>query len=77
MGDWSLVKDQKGIIGMWVKDAKDAQDRNLLSFLLISKNIPDEFLMIIETGHYRIIPNTYDDAGGCFIMFKNELAPGE
>lgn len=31
----------------------------------------------IQSGDYRIVPNTFDNAGGCFAMFGSNPAPGE
>jgi hypothetical protein len=39
-------------------------------------SLSEAFHCIIQ-GDYRVVPNTFDQAGGCFVMFGSELAPGE
>ena len=74
----ALVRDQEGVTcGLWVCEAEGADDRDLLSLLSMSVNLPEELRVAILAGKYRVVPNEHDDAGGCFVMFGDAVAPGE
>ena len=74
MSDFAFVKDQNGkVSGLWVKDRTDAEDRAYLITLFLRGGLaPDA----ISAGH-RIVPNTVDSNGGCFVMLGSTKAPGE
>ncbi|MGW6907426.1 hypothetical protein [Streptomyces sp. NPDC054940] len=36
-----------------------------------------EDLVHLLGAEYRVVPNTYDDQGGAFVMFGRRPAPGE
>lgn len=70
MADYSWVEDQDGNIrGMWLRNPADAQKRELLAALLAKHDQPSELLAKVLSGSYRVVPNTVDGAGGCFVMF--------
>jgi len=84
VADFSRVVDQKGVVrGIWLRDPKDANDIYLLSALAArvasegGAQFPEEYTGAVLTKQYRIVCNTYNDAGGCFVMFGDALAPGE
>ena len=69
MADYSMVKDQSGdVCGLWLRDSRAASDAQLLAALLIKHDLPDELGVAVMTGSYRVVANTVDDAGGCFVM---------
>jgi pyruvate/2-oxoglutarate dehydrogenase complex dihydrolipoamide acyltransferase (E2) component len=75
MADYSLVKDPQGNLrGVWVRDPAAAQDREKLATLLTKHNESPE---AVVGGKYRVVPNTFNSNGGCFVMFGTSLAPGE
>ena len=78
MGDYAMVTDNNGnVCGLWVRDPQMAQRPSLLCMLLVEENITKELQMLVLAEQFRTVPNTFDNAGGCFIMFGSELAPGE
>lgn len=78
MADYSMVREKSGkVLGLWLRNPEDAQNRDLLSMLLIKHNLPNDLCAVVLEGGYRVVPNTFDDAGGCFVMFESEPAPGE
>ncbi|NIR04320.1 MAG: hypothetical protein GTN82_02720 [Candidatus Aminicenantes bacterium] len=78
LASYSLVKDQDGgICGIWLRDPAQAQDRNLLLMLLIKHGARDNLGASVLAGDLRVVSNTYDDQGGCFVMFGSAPAPGE
>jgi hypothetical protein len=83
MADYSEVRDQNDVVrGIWLKEPAEAKDIYLLSMLAAriadeGSNIPGEFIKAILAKQYRIVPNTYNAVGGCFVMFGDALAPGE
>jgi len=78
MADYSMVRDQSGsVCGLWLRSPEEAQNRELLTMLLIKHNLPRELSATVLSGDYRVVSNTFDNAGGCFVMFGKGLAPGE
>lgn len=78
MTSYRPVTDRQGNIhGFWLRDPEDAYDRDLLVDILMQENLPDDMVALASMGNYRVVPNTFDDAGGCFIMFGSVPAPGE
>jgi len=76
--DYSFVRDQTGKVhGIWLRDPQDTQKRELFMVLAIKHSLPTEILGVVMLGDYRVVPNTFDGAGGCFVMFGSALAPGE
>jgi len=49
---------------------------NLLT-LASMHSLPLDVYSAISKGDYRVVPNTFSDAGGCFVMLGSALAPGE
>lgn len=78
VGDYSLVKDTSGQVhGFWLASKADAENVHLLLALAFREGLPESTTVAVSAGDYRVVPNTYDAAGGCFIMFGSALAPGE
>ena len=76
--DVAIVRDrQGGICGLWVRQTQVARDSELLSMVSIRMGLPDDLGAAILAGRYRVVPNEHDDAGGCFTMFGDAIAPGE
>lgn len=77
MDDYSLVNDSTGdICGIWLCDSSKANNKNIVAMLLIKhggNNLAESVLL----GDFRIVPNSFDEKGGVFMMFGSELAPGE
>ena len=81
MADFSLVKSQDGEIrGIWLANPENADQIGYLTALALrigneeGSQAPFEAVLAKD---YRVVPNTYDEAGGCFVMFGSTLAPGE
>lgn len=78
MADYSLVNDQNGNVnGLWLRDPQAARDPELLAALFMKHDLPDELSVAVMTGSYRVVANTLDDAGGCFVVVGSAPAPGE
>jgi len=92
MTDYTFVKgSDESIVGMWLRDPKVALDQTKTLELLIKhkyESLSNEFSPMIAgehaplglaaaTGRYRVVPNNFDDYGGCFVMFGTASAPGE
>jgi len=78
MGDYAMVTDNDGnVCGLWIRDPQMAKRPSFLCMLLIKENISKDLQTLVLAEQFRIVPNTFDNAGGCFIMFSSELAPGE
>jgi hypothetical protein len=78
MADYAMLKDNNGdVCGFWFHNPEIAQDPDMINLLLAKHDLPDELLFVVSTGNYRIVPNRFDNSGGCFMMFGSELAPGE
>jgi hypothetical protein len=89
MADYSFVKDPNGqVVGMWLRDKELPQDTmHLMIITLLKKHqgrlaevrmpISDDLLKMVTSQNYRVVPNDFDQKGGCFVMFGQTLAPGE
>jgi len=87
MADYSFVKDPNGkIAGMWLRDKGLSRNTMYLITLLrkhqdllaeVPMPISDELIKTVTSQNYRVVPNNFDQKGGCFIMFGQTLAPGE
>ena len=78
MGDYSFVKDETGkVVGIWANDPKLVKDRMSLMALHCVCELPTKCGAMILLGDYRVVPNTFDRAGGWFVMLGSALAPGE
>jgi hypothetical protein len=74
LADYSFVRDEKGeVSGVWLRDEAQAQNQELLLALLLKHGVPPTGML----GGFRVVSNTYDDSGGCFVMFGQAPAPGE
>lgn len=76
--DYSFVMTEPGgrITGVWVR-SMEVISGSKLHFLLLKHGAPEDLRMKAVMKAYRVVPNNYDAAGGYFIMFCGEYAPGE
>jgi len=49
----------------------------LLMMLCVKHSLPPETFTTVVQRDYRFVPDTFDQAGGCFAMFGSWQAPGE
>jgi hypothetical protein len=78
MADYSFVRSNGKIVGLWLRDARFAQNPNVLMPLISREHLLSGDLMVQIIGRkYRVVPNTFNKAGGCFVMFHGMPAPGE
>ena len=79
MADYSFVKGVTGnVAGIWVRELNTIETPFVLEALFAKhKNLSGEIIEAILNKRYRVIPNTYDQEGGYFLMFGSEPAPGE
>jgi tetratricopeptide (TPR) repeat protein len=63
-----VIDDSQNLVGLWLPDTVDVEDkvRMILSMALLP--LP---------GSYRVVSNSEDERGGCFVMFEATQAPGE
>ena len=71
--EYGTVYDKPGghITGFWFPSDEWATDsmRSVTLGIMLIKHGADEALRIdAAVGHYRIVPNRYDNRGGCFVM---------
>jgi WD40 repeat protein len=72
-GNFAQVRTTDGeIVGLWFASITHARDRMLIETVLFGEDLQH----LLGTEH-RVVPNTYDDRGGAFVMFGHHLAPGE
>lgn len=68
---------------MWIDDLELAKDTNMILDLFKrecarkKKEASQDIETIIKKGSYRVVVNSFDMKGGCFIMFNETPAPGE
>src|SRR3990172_7413638 len=75
---FAQVKDREGkVCGFWLADAHRAEDEAFLKMLAVAEELNEDTFISICLKDYRVVPNYYDDAGGCFLMIGSALAPGE
>jgi len=62
------------VLGLWLADPKDAsaERKGFVETLLMKHGA-----IKLVVAPRRIVPNTFDAKGGCFVMFGNQRAPGE
>ncbi|MBN1935730.1 MAG: hypothetical protein JW934_13765 [Anaerolineae bacterium] len=78
MADYRLVTGPDGTAeGVWLRDAALAQDRLSLVFLLTKEGLPEDLRVAAAAGDYRVVANSYDSSGGCFVMWGSLPVPGE
>lgn len=71
MAAYSIVRDESGrVCGLWLRDAEMAENRDLLSMLLI-KHQDGWWVQAALSGQYRIV----SCKRGCFVMFGDAPAP--
>lgn len=87
MANFSFVKNTNGQIhGIWIQNTEHSKNTSVLVTYIsmhkeqrgdVMKPTYDQLVKIIVSKNYRVVPNNFDDSGGCFLMFDEELAPGE
>jgi hypothetical protein len=76
MADYSFVRYDGKVCGIWLKDPSNLDKPGLVEVLLVNGGAP-QLLSDYTSKRYRKVPNNYDSKGGCFVMFGSEKAPGE
>jgi hypothetical protein len=72
MADFSEVKDKDGkVCGLWISDPKDANDPVYLAVLMMRLGVPQDACARVMAGGGRVVANTVDNKGGCFVMFDS------
>lgn len=72
-GNFASVRTPGGAtVGLWFASTEQAHDRGLIEAILFRED-----LVHLLGAEHRVVPNTYDDQGGSFVMFGHESAPGE
>jgi hypothetical protein len=92
MADYSFVKGpNEAIRGLWLRDSEKVEDNKFLAKILIKhgyQGLKSEFVQnednepvslgeLVLLDEHRVVPNSFDDSGGCFVMFGPILAPVE
>jgi hypothetical protein len=78
MREFRLVKDQNGQVrGLWLRHQAHAQERRFIAALLVELELPKELVGAVLMRDYRVVPNTFDNREGYFVMLETALAPGE
>lgn len=74
MAEFSFVQDRNGkVLGLWVADRGAIEQPGLLEALLARQEQTAGLL----GQPRRVVPNSYDNKGGFFVMFGSTPAPGE
>lgn len=78
MADYSFVKRDGQILGLWLKDPRQANDPMVLMPMISREHMLSGELMTQIIGRkYKVFPNTFNKSGGCFVMFFGTPAPGK
>jgi hypothetical protein len=75
--DYSFVRVRGDVRGIWLREESSGHNRHLLISLILEEGLSEQIGVAVSAGKYRIVPNTYDASGGCFVMFESWPAPGE
>ena len=73
MGDFSFVREQGRICGLWIKQPADANDQAYVMTLFFRGGLTPADV----SAGFRVVPNRVDNNGGCFVMLGSTRAPGE
>jgi hypothetical protein len=75
----TFVRDEitGNVCGLWLQDPGLARKQERLVMLAVAESLPMDVYARIVDGDYRVVANTFDAAGGCFVMFGSAPAPGE
>jgi hypothetical protein len=84
---YSFVTDEGGNVrGFWLHDAKSwMQDAHAdgalkhvrLRMLVVKHNLSSDIYQDLMNNNYHVVPNSFDNKGGDFLMFGSAVAPGE
>ncbi len=87
MADYSMVKEKDGkVCGFWLHEPEywlqHAHGQGALKYpelkmLVIKHSLHEDVFQAIMNGKFRIVPNTFDDKGGVFLMFDSTPAHSE
>jgi len=58
--------------GLWFRSQPDQY-----ILRMVAVELSEEVYREVYQQHYRIVPNTFDDKGGFWVMLGSRLAPGE
>jgi hypothetical protein len=75
MAEYAILDGPDGKVwGFWFRSQPE---QSTMRMIATQKKLSDEVYQDILTQNYRIVPNTYDNNGGFWVMFGSRLAPGE
>lgn len=79
VADYAVVKDAKGrVCGVWLRNPEEIlKNPYTLETLAMKHEWSEDTFELIASKNYRVVRNTYDDAGGSLVMFGSARAPGE
>jgi len=78
MAEYAMVRgNNEEVVGIWVKDKDLTKDTIGLQVLATKHHLPMDIFANLTHGNYRVVPNSYDNNGGYFLMFGKFPAPGE
>jgi hypothetical protein len=72
-----VYNSKKEVIGLWLQDPEHGKNKDLILMLLYRIGLPMDKTIMFQSGNFRIVPNKFNNSGGCFVMFGKEKAPGE
>jgi len=71
-GTYSLVRDDQGkIIGLWLRNQTDTDDRDVMAYLLLKHGADKDVSQRILMGFYEVRPNDVDEQGGFFVLITD------
>jgi hypothetical protein len=72
-----VYNSKREVVGLWFQDPAKGKNRDLVLMLMYQEGLPAHKTRMIQSGNFRVVPNNFDNNGGCFVMFGSEKAPGE
>jgi hypothetical protein len=72
-----VYNSRREVVGLWFQDPGVANNKDLVLMLMYQEGLPMDKTRMIQSGNFRVVPNNFDNNGGCFVMFGSEKAPGE
>ncbi|MFB3893990.1 MAG: hypothetical protein ACE15C_18430 [Phycisphaerae bacterium] len=78
MADYSYIKSNGRIVGLWLREPMQAKDHVvLMSMISREHKLSGELMVQIIGRKYKVFPNTFNNSGGCFVMFFGTPPPGQ
>jgi len=84
---YGLISDEIGsTCGFWLHNEKswmtDASAEGALKhvklrMIVVKHNLSSNIYEDLMSDNYRVVPNSFDNRGGVFLMFGSAKAPGE